>query len=301
LIDAGVSPGGQPYLILEYVEGKSIDKYCKQHALDVEARLRLFLDVLAAVAQAHANLIVHRDIKPSNVLVTDEGHVKLLFFDSRASFELLREAVEFHRRLGAPEITLIKPLVDLAWVEQRLSRFADAERHFKEAVALSLRLNGADHSFSLETVTRYGLFLWAVGRLRESEALLREAVQTAVRLFGPEKSFYVPRVRQTLAATLREVGKIEEADLLFRQVMAVTEKTQLSTSSTPGCWTLPHSCRCFWVATSSATACWLKLSRLRSTWPGGHGLGGAGSSPVRARCQRAAPSALDSRDDYLHQ
>jgi len=80
LIDAGVSPEGQPYLILEYVEGKNIDVYCREHALDIEARIGLFLDVLAAVAHAHANLIVHRDIKPSNVLVTSDGHVKLLDF-----------------------------------------------------------------------------------------------------------------------------------------------------------------------------------------------------------------------------
>ncbi len=80
LIDAGVSTTGQPYLVLEYVEGHHIDAYCSEHALDVEARLRLFLDVIAAVAHAHANLIVHRDIKPSNVLVTKEGHVKLLDF-----------------------------------------------------------------------------------------------------------------------------------------------------------------------------------------------------------------------------
>src|SRR6266851_2702234 len=80
LIDAGLSASGQPYLILEYVEGQQIDRYCEQNAIGLEARIRLFLDVLAAVAHAHANLIVHRDIKPSNVLVTREGQVKLLDF-----------------------------------------------------------------------------------------------------------------------------------------------------------------------------------------------------------------------------
>ncbi len=80
LVDAGVSPSGQPYLVLEHVEGEQIDRYCDGQNLDVEARLRLFLDVVAAVASAHANLIVHRDIKPSNVLVDRGGQVKLLDF-----------------------------------------------------------------------------------------------------------------------------------------------------------------------------------------------------------------------------
>jgi serine/threonine protein kinase len=80
LLDAGISSDGQPYLILEYVDGTTIDQYCDQHKLDLEARVRLFLHVLAAVAHAHANLIVHRDIKPSNVLVTTGGEVKLLDF-----------------------------------------------------------------------------------------------------------------------------------------------------------------------------------------------------------------------------
>jgi serine/threonine protein kinase/tetratricopeptide (TPR) repeat protein len=80
LIDAGVSPTGQPYLVLEHVDGLSIDRYCDDRALGIEARLRLFLDVLDAVALAHANLIVHRDIKPANVLVSTAGQVKLLDF-----------------------------------------------------------------------------------------------------------------------------------------------------------------------------------------------------------------------------
>jgi len=80
LIDAGVSLTGQPFLVLEYVEGDHIDRYCDRNKLDVRARVRLFLDVLRAVAQAHANLIVHRDLKPSNILVRTDGQAKLLDF-----------------------------------------------------------------------------------------------------------------------------------------------------------------------------------------------------------------------------
>src|SRR5262252_4484159 len=80
LIDAGLSGTGQPYLVLEYVNGRPIDRYCDEERLSVDDRIRLFLDVQAAVAHAHANLIVHRDLKPSNVLVAANGQVKLLDF-----------------------------------------------------------------------------------------------------------------------------------------------------------------------------------------------------------------------------
>jgi serine/threonine-protein kinase len=80
LIDAGVSTGGQPYLVLEHVNGYPIDRYCDEQGLTIEARIGLFLDVLKAVAHAHANLIVHRDIKPANVIVSVNGDVKLLDF-----------------------------------------------------------------------------------------------------------------------------------------------------------------------------------------------------------------------------
>jgi eukaryotic-like serine/threonine-protein kinase len=73
LIDAGVTTSGQPYLVLELVEGRHIDRHCADHKLALDARLRLFLDVLDAVSHAHANLIVHRDIKPPNVLVSADG------------------------------------------------------------------------------------------------------------------------------------------------------------------------------------------------------------------------------------
>ena len=80
LIDAGLTPTGEPFLVLEYVEGRPIDEYCDDNKLSVDARIHLFLDVLSAVAHAHSNLIVHRDIKPSNVFIRIDGQVKLLDF-----------------------------------------------------------------------------------------------------------------------------------------------------------------------------------------------------------------------------
>jgi serine/threonine-protein kinase len=80
LIDAGVSADGRPYLVLEYVEGEPIDGYCRTRMLDIDARVRMLVDVAAAVSHAHTALIVHRDLKPSNVLVRADGTVKLLDF-----------------------------------------------------------------------------------------------------------------------------------------------------------------------------------------------------------------------------
>ena len=80
LFDAGMGDSGQPYLVLEYVEGTRIDRYAAEQRLGVTGRLELFLQVADAVAHAHANLVVHRDLKPSNILVDRHGQAKLLDF-----------------------------------------------------------------------------------------------------------------------------------------------------------------------------------------------------------------------------
>jgi len=80
LLDAGLSPAGQPYLVLELVHGERIDRYCDARRAGIEARIALFRSVLGAVAHAHRHLVIHRDIKPSNILVSADGAVKLLDF-----------------------------------------------------------------------------------------------------------------------------------------------------------------------------------------------------------------------------
>jgi serine/threonine protein kinase/tetratricopeptide (TPR) repeat protein len=80
LFDGGATEDGQPYFVMEYVEGQTLPEFCDSRRLLIAERLKLFLDVCSAVQYAHQNLIVHRDLKPANLLVTADGSVKLLDF-----------------------------------------------------------------------------------------------------------------------------------------------------------------------------------------------------------------------------
>jgi serine/threonine-protein kinase len=80
LLDGGAASDGRPYLVMEYVEGEPIDRWCESRQLDVRQRVVLFRSVCEAVHEAHRRLVVHRDIKPTNVLITATGTPKLLDF-----------------------------------------------------------------------------------------------------------------------------------------------------------------------------------------------------------------------------
>ena len=80
LIDGGTTEEGDPYLVMDYVEGTPLDEYFERHRLPIRRRLELFLTVCSAVHYAHQNLVVHRDLKPDNILVLDDGTPKLLDF-----------------------------------------------------------------------------------------------------------------------------------------------------------------------------------------------------------------------------
>jgi serine/threonine-protein kinase len=80
LLDGGDSDDGQPYLVMEYVDGEPLLAYAARNALDIRARLRLLVPLCRAVQHAHQHLVIHRDIKPSNVLVRGDGTPLLLDF-----------------------------------------------------------------------------------------------------------------------------------------------------------------------------------------------------------------------------
>ena len=108
LIDAGTTAEGVPWFAMEYVEGEPIDAWCARCGADVATRLRLFVDVAAAVQHAHRHLLVHRDLKPGNILVGGDGAIKLLDFGVAKLLAL--EAVSGTETrtqawLGTPEYT----------------------------------------------------------------------------------------------------------------------------------------------------------------------------------------------------
>ncbi len=80
LYDGGITEDGRPYLVLEYVDGLPIDKFCREKTCPTEYKLRLFYQICRAVKYAHGNLVVHRDLKPGNIFVTSNNSVKILDF-----------------------------------------------------------------------------------------------------------------------------------------------------------------------------------------------------------------------------
>ena len=99
LLDGGLTNDGLPYLVMEYIDGLPLDRYCEARQPSLRERLQLFRTIAEATEYAHRNLVVHRDLKPSNILVTADGTVKLLDFG-------LAKLLERNADTAAPPTTI---------------------------------------------------------------------------------------------------------------------------------------------------------------------------------------------------
>lgn len=152
LLDGGHSADGQPWLAMEYIEGRRIDVHARAAGLDLHARLRLFLQVCGAVAYAHARGLLHRDIKPSNVLVAADGQAKLLDF---GIVQLIGEddALASHAHTpgyASPEqvrgerLTVAADIYQLGRLLQRLLAGSEAEAEALTRATTALHADGIE-------------------------------------------------------------------------------------------------------------------------------------------------------------
>jgi eukaryotic-like serine/threonine-protein kinase len=200
LLDAGVSSTGHPYLVIEHVEGEPIDLHCDQRNLDVKARVRLFLDVLDAVAHAHANLIVHRDIKPSNVLVSRDGQVKLLDFG-------IAKLLEGEGQEGAATLLTLEGGSPLT------PEYAAPEQVTGAPVTTATDVYGLGVLFYLLLSGQHP----AGSSVRSPAALLRAIVETEAPRLSAAASSNAADVRHNAAAqrgtTSEKLGRVLRGDL----------------------------------------------------------------------------------------
>jgi non-specific serine/threonine protein kinase/serine/threonine-protein kinase len=198
MLDAGVTPEGRPYFVMEYVSGEPFHAYCDRVQLGIPDRLRLFLQVCHAVQHAHQKAIIHRDLKPSNVLVAEHDGVpqpKVIDFGIAKAIggqSNLIAATQYGAPIGTPEY--MSP-------EQASGRGEDVDTRtdvYSLVVMLYELLTGA-HPLDVETA----------GSLDELRRRIREQdpVQPSTRVRDVAGRDQIARSRATTPAHLPQLLK----------------------------------------------------------------------------------------------
>jgi eukaryotic-like serine/threonine-protein kinase len=224
LFDGGSTSQGQPYLVMEYVQGLQIHRYCSQHGLTLTARVRLMTDVCAAVSHAHQQLIVHCDLKPGNILVTGSGRPLLLDFgisrlvdtaDSAGSPEVASPSTHvavtgaaYTPRYASPEQKARQPVgtaSDIYSLGLVLAELLDLE--WPDGQQPSLHKLPAELAAIIERAT-YSQVADRYGSVEEFAADLRRYLAHQVILARPPTAFYIMRkwLRRNWSWTAAAIG-----------------------------------------------------------------------------------------------
>jgi serine/threonine protein kinase len=186
LLDAATTEEGLPYFVMEFVDGRPIDRWCDDHKLNVTQRLQLFRKVCDAVQYAHQRLIVHRDLKPGNILVTVDGQVKLLDFGIAKLLRKEQKGEETTRTL----MLMMTP------------EYASPEQ-----------VNG-DNITTLTDVYSLGVVLYELLTGHRPHHLLKAAMREVVRVLSEEEptrpSMVVATTQESL--TPKAVSEVREGD-----------------------------------------------------------------------------------------
>jgi serine/threonine-protein kinase len=222
LLDGGTTEAGQPYLVMEYVDGLPIDRYCNRNRLDVRQRIDLFLKICSAVRFAHRNLVVHRDIKPSNILVSTDGEPRLLDFGIAKPLG--------PGLLGGGELTasLAQPMtLQYASPEQiRGQTITTASDVYSLGVLLYKLLTGALPRAFTDTSLRSVEEVLNREPTRPSQALILTAAQSDTEDHAPFVSHSAQQVHRELTGDLDAItlkALREEPDQRYGTVIELTE------------------------------------------------------------------------------
>ncbi len=208
-IDAGVTDDGRPYLVMDLVEGESITTWCDRRRLRLPDRVRLFLSVCDAVRSAHRHLIVHLDLKPSNVLVSADGHVKLLDFgaaklaDPSTGFtrtEPLTLQYASPERLRAEPVSVSCDVYSLGLILFELASGAWPFRWQDSILSMAERASGDVEPLSLARVITDE----AADARSTTHARLRAAVQGDLDAVSAKALAHDPEARYASVAELAE-------------------------------------------------------------------------------------------------
>jgi len=217
-LDAGATPAGRPYFVMELAEGAPITDYCDQRRLDLPARLRLMIDVCHAVQHAHQKGIIHRDIKPSNVLVAghdgrpapkviDFGIAKAI--DQRLRQQTLMTAVA--QLIGTP-----------AYMSPEQARLSGGDIDTRADIYSLGVPQALKRRAQVGEVGRHQRVLLAVlasqQRFAEAEPLYREALEINRARFGPRNPAGATTL-DNLAFVLAQTDRVADAEALYREAL----------------------------------------------------------------------------------